>query len=401
MKIAFFNDTYHPYISGVIAAMDRFTVSLRKCGHEVALVVPGHWTPPWKDEPDEDVHELPSIPVPGFDGLRIGTPLLAEGHLTVGGKIDRDVDVVHAHSPFIVGRVGARLAEKRRLPLVFTCHSIYPRYSDYVPLVSDLAADVIQEYVAEFCSFCDVILAPSQFVRRTLRRWGVDGQIEILPSGVDVDQVALLRRNVLGDRLKIRADLCRPLGIGDDCRILLFVGRLDPQKNVGFLLEVMAALGGDLDEHLVVLGDGPARQNIMQSVQRMGLEDRVHLAGKRSFDEVVRWYCISDVFCFPSTTETQGLVVVESMAAGLPVVALSSPSSREIIQNERDGLLTANSVADFASAVKRLLVDDNWYRVVSENGINKAADYSVSSLTDRLVDIYRAAIHVKRSGVLS
>ncbi len=399
MKIAFFNDTYHPYVSGVIAAMDRFTRSLKESGHEVVLVVPGHWTPPWKEEPSEDVHELPSIRVPGFDGLRIGTPLLAEGHLTVGARMDRDIDVVHAHSPFIVGRVGARLAEKREVPLVFTCHSIYPRYSDYVPLVSDLAADVIQEYVAEFCAFCDVILAPSHFVRRTLRMWGVDGRIEILPSGVDVEEVGRLRRRVVGDEAKVRADLCGPLGIDDESDILLFVGRLDTQKNVAFLLDVMQNLDGDRAVHLVLVGDGPARHNICQSILEKGIDDRVHLAGKLEFDEVVKWYCISDLFCFPSTTETQGLVVVESMAAGLPVVALSSPSSREIITSGEDGVLTPDSVGQFSSAVKRLLTDDTWYQAIADRGIDTAAEFSLSRLTDRLLDVYRSAIHAKRKRV--
>lgn len=395
MKIAFFNDTYHPYVSGVIAAMDRFARSLKNGGHEVVMVVPGHWTPWWKEEPSEEVHELPSIRVPGFDGLRVGTPLLAEGHFTVTGKLDRDIDIIHAHSPFIVGRVGARLAENRRLPLVFTCHSVYPKYSDYVPLVADLAADVIREYVADFCSDCDIILAPSQHVEKILRVWGVESRIEVLPSGVDVDQVTRVRRSILAVG-GVRDEMCLPLGIDDDSRVLLFVGRLDTQKNITFLFDVVKNLGRDTSVDLVVVGDGPARESISQQVATLGLSDHVHFVGKKSFEEVVRWYCVSDVFCFPSTSETQGLVVVEAMAAGLPVVALSSPSSREIIEDGWDGVLTRESAGEFADEVRKLIRDEAWYRSVSARGKDKAEQFSIDSLTDRLVAVYQSAIDEKR-----
>ncbi len=394
MKIAFFNDTYYPYVSGAIAAMDRFARSLKNRGDEVVMVVPGHPTPWWKEEPSDELHELPSFRVPGFDGLRIGTPLLAEGHFTVTGKLDRDIDIIHAHSPFIVGRVGARLAENRRIPLIFTCHSVYPKYSDYIPLVADLAADVIREYVADFCSACDVILAPSHHVEKTLRVWGVQTRIEVLPSGVDVDQITRVRREVM-ETEGIRDEMCRSLGIEDDSRVLLFVGRIDAQKNITFLFDVVRNLDRDTAVDLVVVGDGPARESMVGQATSLGVSDRVHFVGKKSFDEVVRWYSVSDVFCFPSTTETQGLVVVEAMAAGLPVVALSSPSSREIIENGRDGVLTRESTGEFADEVRKLIDDESWHGSVVARGEAKAEQFSMDYLTARLVGIYQSAIDDK------
>jgi len=396
VKIAFFNDTYHPYVSGVISSVDRFTMALRERGHEVELYVPGNWTSPWKETVGDDVHEVPSFPVPGFEGLRIGTPLLADGHLSVSSGVDDEMDVVHAHSPFVIGRIGARLSEKRHLPFIFTCHSIYPRYSEYVPLVSDLAADVIREYVTEFCTWCDVVLAPSRYVKRVLRMWGVTSRIEILPSGVDVDQVGRVKQAEVLDASETRRRLLSSIGVDVEEKVLLSVGRIDPQKNLEFLLDVLQHLLEDLPVHLVVIGDGPGREKLVNSAEDRGLAGRVHFLGKKSFSEVVKWYCTADAFCFSSTTETQGLVVVEAMAADLPVVALSSASSRELIDDGVNGLLTRQCPGEFARAVRRVLTDRELVRRLAAGGTECAERYSIDVLTDRLTDIYRSAIDRKR-----
>ncbi len=391
MKVAFFNDTYRPYMSGVITSMDRFAAALEGKGHEVVLVVPGQWAPPWRKEQDETVHELPSIPVPGFDGLRIGTPILGDSHLSIAENIDANVDLVHAHSPFILGRMGARLAEKRDLPLVFTCHSIYPQYSDYLPLMSELAADVLRDYVADFCTRCNLVLAPSRHARDKLLQWGVTTPIEVLPSGVEVDVLRKTKEQFAEHPSEVRASLCSPLGIDEGSTLLLYVGRLDRQKNITFLFEVVKGLD-DLQAELIVVGNGPAYSNIKEAAEESGAGERVHFVGKLPFDEVIMWYCAADVFCFPSVAETQGLVLVEAMAVGLPTVALDSPTSQEILSDGDSGLLSRNSVSEFSECIARLLEDEQLYTRISHSSQQKAREFSIDSLTCRLIEFYRRAV---------
>ena len=393
MKIVFFNDTYHPYVSGVITAMERFAQGLHRRGHQVSMVVPGDTRSPMV----ENVQELLSIPVPGFDGLRIGTPILADGHLSLSGSLDRELDLVHAHSPFIVGRMGARLAEKRRIPLVFTCHSLYPNYSDYFPWISDVAAEVIREYVVDFCSYCDLVLAPSGPVKDTLQGWGVRSRIDVLPSGIDWEEIerarSLLTREVLAER---RRQYQRTHGIPQSADLLLFVGRMDHRKNISFLFSVLEALPGSRDVHLALIGDGPAKPRLEQLVRQRGLTERVHFIGKMPFAGVIEWYHLADLFCFPSLVETQGLVLAESMGCGLPVVALDSPTSKEVVQPEVNGLLVKEDPRAFADAVQGLLLSPEERATMSVAARLTGKRFSLEPLTEELASKYMEVIRRKR-----
>ncbi|MFW5897113.1 MAG: glycosyltransferase, partial [Bacillota bacterium] len=396
MKIAFFNDTYHPYVSGVITSMERFADSLKEYGHDVLLVVPGLLADS-KRAREGGVFELLSIPVPGFDGMRIGTPIMTDGHLSISGTVDANVDLVHAHSPFIVGKMGARLAEKRDLPLVFTCHSIYPNYSDYVPLVSELAEDVIREYVIDFCSRCDLILAPSEYARSVLWDWGVSQEVEVLPSGIEAEDLERARREVAASEGEVRRRLARDAMVPPRSRILLFVGRLDHRKNIDFLFEVLGIIHKEERIHLVIVGEGPAHTNLEDEARRRRILDRVRFTGKLPFDRVARWYAAADVFCFPSTSETQGLVLVEAMAAGLPVVALKSPTSREIVDPGVNGLLSDEDPEEFASKVSSILRDPELASRLRRGGLERAKGFSNEALTRELIGHYERLI--ERIGV--
>ena len=392
VKVAFFNDTYHPYVSGVITSMERFASSLKDAGHQVMLVVPGHIAAPSREHQSRGVYELFSIPVPGFDGMRIGTPIMSDGHLSLSKRLDEGIDIIHAHSPFVVGRMGARLAEKRDVPLVFTCHSIYPNYSDYVPLMSELAGDVIREYVVDYCSRCDLILAPSQYVRSVLWEWGVSRDIRVLPSGIEIEELDRARREVEDSPEAVRRSLVDSMEIPREATLLLFVGRLDHRKNIDFLFDVLNRLPLQLRAELVVVGEGPARSQLIEQAAERGVSRRVHFAGKLPFDEVARWYAASDVFCFPSQIETQGLVLVEAMAAGLPVVALESPTSEETVEDGINGLLAPGDPGAFAERIHSLLDRPEMAEELRKAGLKEAAAFSNEALTAKLIGYYEALV---------
>jgi len=378
MRVAFFNDTYRPYISGAIRSVEIFSASLRERGHEVYIVAPGR---PYSRHHDDYLCELPSISVPGIKGMRVGTPLLADGHFAL--RQDLEVDIVHTHSPFVVGQIGARYARSRRLPLVFTCHSLYPEYSEQLPVLTHLAEDLIREYVLRYCKECNIVLAPSEHVRQTLQGWGVVCDIKVVPTGIDV---AGLNpdggEHVRGKR--------RELGLSEDDHMLLFVGRLDRQKRIDLLIRALAQL--EDSTHLVLVGDGPHRSRLTRLAYDKGLHRRVHCVGAKPFEQVRRYYHAADIFCFSSEVETQGLVLLEAMAAGLPVVSVDCPAAREVVSRPSEGLLVKPNPSAIARGIRLLMQEEELRSRLKEEGRLRAEQFSADKQVDRLLDVYAGLI---------
>ncbi len=374
MRIAFFSDTYHPYVSGVIASMDSFRKHLEERGHEVFVLVPEYPEKTRKGAKAERVLEMFSLPVPGYDRFRIATPISRDDFR------DLNFDVVHTHSPFIMGRIGARFAERRDIPLIFTCHSLYPEYSRYFSFLDSVVESVIEDYVVQYCNRCDLVLSPSHHVNRVLKEWGVRSSLEVMPTGVEVGHFQS------GDHRWAR----ERFGIPKDRNLLLFVGRLGKEKNLAFLIRSFALLQRDdgLSHHLLLVGDGPERERLRELAQEEGVASRVTFAGELGHDKVIDCYHGADLFVFPSRVETQGLVLVEAMAAGLPVVAVEAAATEEVVVHGRHGLVVSPHPEDFASAVNRLATGKELRQKMQRYALQRAEDFSTDRLSDKLEDIY-------------
>jgi len=381
MKVEFFVDSYRPYISGVITAVDMLSSQLRARGHEVTINAPAYPDYP-KSDGEPGIRRIPSLPLPGYEGLRIATPL--PFNLAPKGSLD----LVHAHSPFPMGLAGLGLARERQVPLVYTCHSLYPDYSEYVPWASSTLRRVLEAHLQYFCNRCDAIIAPSEYVRRNLIEWGVNKPLYVSPTGIRLDHFSQV------DPSEARQWILRRHNIPRDRFLLLFVGRLAQEKNLEHLLhEIVLAknLGRDMGEgspHLLLVGTGPHEETLRELVRKEGMQSFVTFAGTVDHAKVVNLYRGADSFVFTAINETQGIVLLEALAASLPVVALSAPATREIVRDGVEGLIVARKKGSLARALHRLRTSADLKDLLSDAAARRAKDFAIEQTLDDLEDIY-------------
>lgn len=313
MRIVLFTECYRPIQNGVVAAVDTLAQALRSKGHEVLCVTP-HM--PGYRESDTSVVRVPSLPLPTSTAYRLTLPLLPR---RISALLD-GASIVHAHSPFVTGWLALRTARQAGVPLVFTYHTRLEDYAHYVPLDTRMTRQAALHLTRTYANAADAVLVPTEAMHAHLRALGVTARIEIVPSGIDVGFFASGMR---------REDVRRRFGVGAGERMVLSVARLGKEKNLELAIETVAALPADV--RLVIAGDGPERTRLREAALRAGVADRVHFALELPREDLPNAYASADAFLFTSHSETQGLVLAEALAAGLPVVAVDTPQTREVL----------------------------------------------------------------------
>lgn len=383
MKIGVFTDSYKPYTSGVVTSISTFKQEMTRMGHDVYIFAPSY---PNYHEKEDRVYRFFSFPSPTNPDYTLAIPVHPGMNLLVK-KLD--LDLIHVHSPFTMGRVGLHYARKYRLPLVFTYHTMYDQYIHYVPVAQDLAKEVTIKYSNNFCNQCDHIIAPGTEVKEMLTRHDVRTPISIIPTGVPMEKF------IGGDANW----LVRKFNISADNKVLLFVGRLTKEKNLEFLIQAFAKVKATLSEcTLVLTAQGPLEAPLKKMVSEMGLslETDVVFTGALPFDALINVYYSADLFVFSSVTETQGLVLIEAMAAGLPVVAVRANGVNDMVDDNLDGILTNCDQDEFAGAICRILTDDIAYNRFKANARNKAELLSSAHMAQRMENIY---LHLTNSNI--
>lgn len=389
MRIGFFSDSYRPYVSGVVRSIDTFREELRKRGHEVFIFAPDY--PDARPEPG--VFRYLSVNTPTDTGFRVAIPLSLQLRRLVK---ELGLDVIHLHSPFLMGRLGAHVARRQGLPLILTHHTLYDQYVHYVPLLGvagwtqGLTRQWTNHYVRDFCNLCDAVIVPSQGVGELLRQRGVRQAPIIIPTGIHPERFRG------GDRWGMRARL----GIPGEAPLVLYVGRLGWEKNLPYLLQAFHRVAAVAEPaHLLLAGGGPMEEELRRLAGELGLADRVHLPGMLSLSDLRDAYAAADVFAFASETETQGLVVAEAMAAGLPVVALAATGIVDVVQGGRSGILVSGGPEEFAGALLQVIGDAALRRRLSQGARRRAAEFSAAAMTDRLVALYEEQIRGEHRGL--
>jgi glycosyltransferase involved in cell wall biosynthesis len=375
VRVGIFTDSYLPRISGVVRSIEAFVAELRRQGHHVSIFAPGYRG---FVDADPDVVRFPSVRPPGHPDFPLAIPL---DRRFLAKLAARRLTVIHTHSPFLMGAAGRYAARRLGLPLVFTHHTMYAEYVHYVPLCPPrLSRQVVTRYTARYCNRCTAVIAPSQAVRGWLRSIGVTAPIEVLPTaGFELARF---------DRLD--PSWVRPrFGIPSGAPLVITVGRLAPEKRFDVLLAAFADAARDGAAHLLVVGGGPEEPALRHLAGRLGVGSRVVFTGPLDHDRVLDCYAAADLFAFASPTETQGLVVIEAMAAGLPVAAVGAGGVAEAIGDGDAGLLVDPDPAALAAAIRRLLHDEPLRRRLSARGREVARAYAIDVLTHRLVALYR------------
>jgi glycosyltransferase involved in cell wall biosynthesis len=376
MHIAFFSNTYHPFVSGVVRSISTFRQALTQLGQHVFIFA--------QDAGDYEDDEPFIFRYPAFDLPVIYDYPLA---LPISPFIDKllptlKLDIIHSHHPFLLGQKAAKLAAELNLPLVFTFHTRYRDLSHYIALNQDLVKGTIDQIIGDYMQRCQHIVVPSESMRCWLAaEYGVTERVTVVPTGIDMDIYEA------ADNQTIR----RQRGWGQD-KILISVGRLVKEKNWQVLLtaahEVMQQQDG---VRLVIIGEGDERRNLERYATELELADKVEFVGRLPFDQVPAYLKAADLFCFTSLNETQGLVTVEAMAAGLPIVAVDAGGTSDTVTHRKEGLLTADDPRALARAIIQLLKDEALRRCFSQAALKKAQAFTATALAQKLLAVYEQA----------
>lgn len=350
MKIGMLVDVYKPHVSGVTNYVSLNKKYLEEQGHEVYIFTFGDL-----DYPDDETHVMRTQGISLVDtGFSIGLGMSAQArHLLY------TMDVVHVHHPFQSGPLALRLCKPRNIPVVFTNHTRYDLYAQvYLPvLLNSLTESAIRAYLPPFCRACDMVVAPSPSLKEVLQGIGVETPIEVVPNGVEMAPFISPAEKI--DRTE--------MGIAPEAVVLIYAGRLGPEKNLPFLLRSFAGLAMAVENvHLLFVGDGSERENLQERVQFLHLEDRVHFTGLVPYARLPAYLALADVFVTASITEVHPLSVIEAMAAGLPVLGVDAPGVKDTVTNGVSGLLAPEDQAAYTAKMMRLVTEPELRRQLAQ-----------------------------------
>jgi glycosyltransferase involved in cell wall biosynthesis len=376
LRIAIFSDSALPILNGVSISIAALIDELRTQGHSVHLFTAAY--PKYRDG-DPNAYRFPAIETPVAKGYPISYPPFYR----MLHKFRRhEFDIVHTHTPFILGMVGFRWAESHEIPIVSTYHTLYDRYAHYIPI---LPRRYVRFRIAKHTNFyynrMAHVITPSEASKRWLRRHSVDTPVSVIPTGIP--------RGPILDRAEAR----HALGIPPDARLMLYVGRLAREKNLEVLLQTaVLAFAQDPLLRLWLVGDGPYRDTVTAMARRLGIGNRVRFVGFVPRLEVDRYYVAADLFVFPSITETQGLVVQEAMMRGLPAVVVMGGGASASIEDGVNGYAVRNDPAAFADKCLAVLANDALHARLSEEAVKSVRELGVPAMTERVVAVYRQVI---------
>lgn len=376
MNILMTTNTFFPHVGGVARSVLRFSSELRRRGHRVVIVAPAFEGMP---EVETDVVRLPAIRE--FVGSSFSVPL------PVPGRVSRALQslkpqLVHSHHPFLLGETALRVAAARRLPVVFTHHTLYERYTHYLPGESPRLQRFAVDLAIGYANLCDAVIAPSGSVADILRDRGVEVPIEVIPTGLDLTCFSP------GEGAPMR----QRLGIPAGAFVAGHIGRLAREKNPLFLARAVAHFLRETPEAWFLLaGAGPERDTMYRVFEVQGVGSRVARLGVLEAEELVAAYRAMDVFVFASQSETQGMVLTEAMAAGVPVVAVDGTGVREVVRDGKNGrLLPSLDIEAMATALAGFAaLDSVGKQEFKVEALTTATGYSMEETGRQLLSLYR------------
>ncbi len=399
LRVAIFAESYLPYLSGVTVSTETLARGLRGAGHQVLLLAPrpadGAPGTAGAVGPEPSYAWLPAYqaPPPAPPGYRMPWPLPSAALRQASTFAP---DIVHAQSPFVGGLMARRTARRTGAPLVFTHHTRFGDYRHYLGPLAAAGAGVLDAYLREFWAGCAAVIAPgAELAAEIQERIGHRRRpvVRKIPTGGDVAAIQALPRR------DIRAELGWP----SEAVVVVSLGRLAVEKDVGLLVEAFAhAAAADERLRLLLVGDGPSREPVTARAARPDLAGRVALSGRLPRSEALAVARGADLFAFASQTETQGLVLAEALACGLPVVALAGPGVADSVRPDVDGMIVPRSgdpdaqSAALGAAIAGLAGDAQRLAAMAAAAAEGAGRFDVSRRVAEVVALYHEVLQAVR-----
>jgi glycosyltransferase involved in cell wall biosynthesis len=389
MNILMLSDVYFPRVNGVSTSMQTFCRELVRLGHRVTIVAPDYGVA--EDDAEFEIIRLPARRI-FFDPE---DRLIRKSAL--GTVVDelacRKWDVIHIHTPFRAHQIGVALAKRTGRPTVESYHTYFEEYvANYLPWFPPrLLRFFVRSFSRKLCQGVDHLIVPTNEMAVVLKNYGIATPSTVVPTGIRLEEFAR------GDAARFR----KAHGFADHAPLLLTVSRLAIEKNIDFLLEVARALKADKhDFTFVIAGEGPDAPRLKKLAARHGLEDRVRFLGNLDRDStLLDCYSAADVFVFASSTETQGLVLIEAMACGAPIVSTAVMGTATVLRGARSALISEEKVDAFAALVARLLRAPQERETLSAAGPLDAGQWSATALMRKVVAMYERLADTPPGGV--
>ena len=385
MRIGIFTDTYPPYINGVSTSIVSLEKALKAKGHEVYIVTVNSENLTYKYEDDDHIIRIPGIPTGIYDYRLTGIyPLRAINRIKKW-----NLDIIHSHTEFGVGTFARIIAKQFNIPLVHTYHTMYEDYVHYITKgYFDKSSKKLAEYFTKF--YCDKtakeLIVPSKKTYDLFKeKYKVNKTIHIVPTGIDVEKFYIENQNKKELEL-----LKKELKFKKDDFIITYVGRLAEEKNIEFLINNHTKLNKKCK--LMIVGNGPDLEKFKEMVKKLDLEDKVIFTGAVPHYEIASYYAISNIFVTASVTETQGLTVIEAMAASIPVVCADDESFKDAVIDGLNGKVFKND-KEYVNAIENLYKNKEQYKVMCKQARVTAESHSLKYYAEKILDVYNITIN--------
>ncbi len=412
MRIGFFSDRYLPLTDGITFSIEGFRLELEKLGHEVYVFAPG---PGLRyKEPSKRIVRFPAVKGLFFDDYL--TSLFFPPQVIK--RIEKlDLDIIHYHTPGQIGLLGAYFALRHNIPLVTTYHTDLYEYvrhypsvlpgvialsmltpvitgggmSEYRDSLSSIKPErsidkwnqkIVERGVTMIHNHCDLVITPSHKMEQQLRSWHTQSRIATLPTGVD--KITTTEREITNIR--------RQYGFGPDDQIVLFVGRIGTEKNIGLLIRAFDLVAQQHPKaKLLLVGTGEDIDDFREQAAATSCPDRIIFAGQMPHEQLGAFYGLADIFAFPSLADTQGMVINEAAQAGVPVVMVDRDIT-EVVKDRQNGFFARGTAKDLGAKISQLLDKPALRQRMGAQGRELAADFTASKQTLKLLRLYEETI---------
>ena len=400
MRIGIFTETYEPYISGLVTSEVMLKNALEKLGHEVYVVTANLENFKYEYDEEKKVLKIPGIPTGIYDSrLTSVYPIQAVNKIR-----SWKLDVIHSQTEFAIGTFARIIAKQYNIPLVHTYHTMYEDYVHYITKgYFEKSSKKLVKYITKFyCDkTCTELIVPTEKTYKLFKgKYKVEKNINIIPTGIEIERFFI--ENIDEEQLN---QLRKSINISKKDFVILFVGRIAEEKNILFLINAAKVLKEKYNNiKLLIVGDGPDKDKYEETVNNMKLNDNVIFTGKAAWEDMPYYYHISNVFATASKSETQGLTIIEAMAANTVPVCMKDEAFQSMVTDELNGLFFETE-EEYQKQILRLYENREELSRFDKQARIQAEHYSSKSYADRVLEVYQRAILEKkgenRFGIIS